>query len=184
MKSISNIALSVITAFSFTMTSCQKDETDNPAPVNPSELITTVHLILSDSAGSSVIDTVSFIDIDGPGGASPVIDSLIIQSGVTYQLRLLLLDESKNPVLDISEEIAEESDYHLFVFTSAQAQTTTIDTDVNGNPLGLLNLLSAPAAGLGSYRVQLRHFDTPALKTANSQDYETDIEIDFGLRVN
>lgn len=184
MKSISILSCAILFVIATSLTSCQKEETDNPAPVNPSELITTVHLILSDSSGTNVIDTVTFSDPDGPGGTDPVIDSMIIQSGTVYQLRLLLLDESKNPVLNISDEIDDESDTHLFVFTSSLAQTTILDSDVNGNPVGLLNLLSAFGPGTGTYRVQLRHFDSPALKSANSQDYETDIEIDFGIRVN
>lgn len=184
MKTISIFSYSILLVIAASLTSCQKEETDNPAPVNPSELITTVHLILSDSSGTNVIDTVTFSDPDGSGGANPVIDSMLIQNGTVYQLRLLLLDESKSPVLNISNEIDEESDTHLFVFTSSLAQTTTLDSDVNGNPVGLLNFVSASGPGTGTYRVQLRHFDSPALKSANSQDYETDIEIDFGLRVN
>lgn len=184
MKTINICSFLLLITMAIVSTSCQKEETDNPAPVNPTELITTVHLILSDSSGTTVIDTVTFSDPDGPGGTNPVIDSMFIQAGTVYQLRMLLLDESKNPVLNVSNEIDRESDTHLFVFSSSLVQTTTLDTDENGNPVGLLNSLSAPVAGTGTYRVQLRHFDSPALKTSNSQDYETDIEIDFGLRID
>jgi hypothetical protein len=168
---------------SLLLSSCQKDDTDNPAPVNPGELITTVHLVLTDTV-SGAIDTVSFNDPDGPGGSPPVVDSMIVDAGTVYQLKLVLFDESKNPPFNVSEEIEEEGDRHLFVFTSGPAQVTTLDSDVNGNPIGLINSLVANSAGRGSFRVELRHYDSAALKNANSQSYETDIEIDFGLRVN
>lgn len=184
MKPISIITFVAVFAIVAGSTSCKKDKTYSPDPINPSELITTVHLILSDSASSTVLDTVSFYDLDGPGGNAPQIDSMILQSGTVYSMRLVLLDESKSPSLDISEEISEKSDTHLFVFLSSLVQTNIHDNDANGNPLGLLNGLLTNAPGSGSYSVQLRHYDTPPLKTANSQNYETDIEIEFGLRVN
>lgn len=165
------------------LSSCQKDDTDNPAPVNPGELITTVHMVLTDTV-TGVVDTISFIDLDGPGGTPPVIDSMIIDAGTVYQLKLHLFDESKNPPLNISSEIEYEGDTHLFVFSSGLAESMALDNDVNGNPVGLLNMLQSTNTGTGTFRVELRHYDSAALKDAGSQSYETDIEIDFGLRVN
>ena len=163
--------------------SCKKDETDDPAPVNPGELITTVKLIFTDTLGGS-IDTVGFYDADGPGGNNPLIDSILLQSGVPYQLRLLLLDESRNPPLNISDEIEEEGDTHLFNFSSTLLNTTILDTDINGSPVGILNLVEATGSGTGTWRVQLRHYDSPSLKSSNSSSYETDVEIEFGVRVD
>lgn len=163
--------------------SCKKDETDDPAPVNPGELITTVKLIFTDTLSGSIIDTVGFYDPDGPGGNNPVIDSIIVQAGVPYHVRLLLLDESKNPPLNISDEIEEEGDSHLFNFSSTLLPISIIDVDINGNPIGLLNLVQASGTGVGTLRVQLRHYDSPALKSSNSSSYETDVDLEFGVRV-
>jgi len=175
--------LSYLIVLSIVVISCKKDKTDDPAPVNPGELITTVNLIVTDTITGIVVDTVGFYDPDGPGGVAPSIDSLILQSGVPYEVRLVLLDESKNPPLNVSDEIEDEGDVHLFSFTSTLLSTTILDNDVNGNPVGLVNLVQASGTGSGIYRIQLRHYDTPALKNANSSDYETDVEIDFGTRI-
>ncbi len=188
MKTKKLISLSLLTfSILLLVSSCKKDKTEDPAPTNQSELITTVQLIFTDTLTGLVADTATFRDIDGPGGAAPVQDSILLQAGRVYSTEIILLDESKNPVDNISDEVESESDVHLFVFSAVPASgflTTTIqDSDVNGEPVGLESYLQSGAAATGTYTVQLRHFDSPALKQANTT-YETDVEVTFGVRLN
>ncbi|MBK9399963.1 MAG: hypothetical protein IPN36_03630 [Bacteroidetes bacterium] len=188
MNTIKIISIGIFT-FSILLlaSSCKKDKTDDPAPTNQGELITTVQLIFTDTITGLVVDSATFSDPDGPGGVAPTQDSILLQAGRVYSTEVILLDESKNPVENISDEVAAESDVHLFVFTAAPASgflTTTIsDIDVNGQPVGLESYLVAGSSATGSYTLELRHFDSAALKQANTS-YETDVQVTFGVRLN
>ncbi|MBL7923297.1 MAG: hypothetical protein JNL88_03775 [Bacteroidia bacterium] len=185
MKQIKLMAcgLCLITA----MASCKKEKTDEPAPVNQGELITTVQLLLEDTLSGSIVDTVSFRDPDGPGGQPPVIDSLVLSANAVYRVSVVLLDESKSPVDSISGEVKNESDLHLMVHRALPGSGfltfQTEDTDNNGLPLGLQAIINTGSAATGTYTVELRHFDTAALKLSGTT-YETDVQVSFGTRLN
>ncbi len=179
---LTGLFLSMLILFS----SCKKDKTENPAPSNQGELITTVHLVFTDTISGIVTDTATFRDIDGPGGLSPEQDSILLQAGSVYHARVILLDESKSPALVISDEVANESDVHLFVFSASPASgfltSTVTDADMNGLPVGLESNVACGPAATGAYTLELRHFDSPALKQANT-NFETDVQVSFGARL-
>lgn len=53
------------------------------------------------------------------------------------------LDESKTPVEDITEEIEEESDEHLLIYTASPAKLLTYtygDKDASNFPIGFMGL--------------------------------------------
>jgi hypothetical protein len=162
------------------------DETTNPAPIQQGEVITMIQLLMRDTI-TNVTDTITYSDSDGPGGNAPVIDSILLSSGRVYEMSLLLLDESKSPVDTVSNEIEEEADRHLFVFTASPASNfinvNISDTDVNGNPLGLHSYFGCQSAGTGSFRLVLRHYNTAADKTNATSGYDSDIDVTFGVRL-
>jgi hypothetical protein len=175
----------IITLFTFTVifSSCSKDDdTTQPLPVEPVELITTIHLLVTDSA-TSVTDTVTFRDTDGPGGNVPFSDSLFLEPNRVYNIEIVLLDESKTPADTISNEVMEEGDTHLFVFQPSPAtgfiQVNITDVDDNNQPLGLHARLASGNASSGNFRVSLRHYLSAADKAQGTSGYETDIDVTF-----
>ena len=97
--------------------SCKKDKTNEPIPINQSELITKVQLVFKDSITNNIVQIATFSDLDGPGGNVATIDSILLASNTTYYMDLVVLDETKIPVDTISNEVLNEGEVHLFVFT-------------------------------------------------------------------
>lgn len=165
--------------------SCKKDDTTKPDDHDHGEVITTLQLVLSNGAGFT--DTVSFRDPDGAGGLAPTIDSLVLPVAGTYTMNIVLLNEATSPVDTVSAEVAAEATTHQFVYSvnpaSGLLTAVATDTDVNGNPLGLSGTLTALASGSGTFNLKLRHYASPADKSNGTSNYDSDIDITFGLRV-
>lgn len=166
------------------LTSCDKDD-DNP-PDNEQELITTVKLTLTNAAIASEVVTATWRDTDGPGGANPVIQDLVLKPNTVYEGSVEFLDES-NPsdVEDISGEVEEEDTDHqiYYVATTANLTITGYNTDTNNLPLGTEATFTTGAASTGSLKVLLKH--KPGTKAANdpSTKGETDVDVDFPVRI-
>lgn len=165
--------------------------TDNPASnidgPGEEELITQVTLTLVD--GNSSETTVSWQDQDGPGGNDPVVGTLQLQAGTTYTGTIELLDTTKDPVEDITQEVREEDDEHQFFYTvgdsiSDRLDIEVTDTDENGLPVGLEYsvTVSAGDAASGSLNVVLSHYDD-APKDGTTRSDETDIDIDIPVEI-
>lgn len=168
------------------LASCKKDDTTQPPAINPSELITTVQLLISDSATNAAIDAFSWKDIDGDGGNNPVIDTVVLQPTGTYKVSVLILDETKSPADTVSNEVAEENLQHLLLHSFSQGsfiQFVSTDQDDNGGALGLQGILNTGVSTLGTYTLELRHYDSATDKVAGTP-YETDIQVVFPVKVN
>lgn len=174
--------------------SCKKnDEKDatNPPITNTQEQITTVVLT---GNGSSNQFTVTWEDLDGAGGNAPVIDSLLLDTGIQYNVSVLLLDKTKTPWDTISNEVEEKKNVHQFFYTPSSSLTgkmaiTISDFDNNTPPLpvGLrftINTQSSSGFMLpvtGSLRMVLSHYDGIPKTTTPSP--ESDIDIQFPVRL-
>ncbi len=169
------------------MASCAKDDNrvNNPPNQNDEELITSLLVELSAGGASQ---TYAFRDPDGPGGNDPVQwDTLRLQAGVSAQVRLSFLDESKDTTEDITLEIMDEAEDHQVFFTpqGVSISITVTDTDSNGNLLGLESSWTASSAGTGTLTITLKH--QPEIKAAAPGDIalgETDVEVIFPIRVD
>jgi hypothetical protein len=180
-KISSNIILfAIIVISTLYLNSCKdKGPKPNDHPENESELITTVILALEDSASSGTSYCI-FRDADGPGGNTPSrFDTLRLSANHTYFTRIYLLDESKSPVDTISNEVLEESDDHLFVFTPSGVNLHIRIDDKDGNqlPLGLLSTWRTGIVSTGKTRVLLRH--QPGVKDGTADPGETDADVSF-----
>ena len=162
---------------------CKKDD-DNPESENhnESELITTLQMQFTDSAGTT--STFSFFDPDGPGGNAPTLDTIRLDASQDYNLSISVLDESDPAdTEDITVEIMEEAEDHLFCFShSLPLDITITDTDANGLPLGLLSTWNIMDGGSGSVTVVLRH--QPEVKNGTCTVGEVDIEVAFPVIMN
>lgn len=169
---------------------CKKDDDDQPPVIpNEEELITTLHYRLMPPAGGDTI-TLTFRDLDGDGGNPPVITVDSLDTSTTYNGYLLLLNETVSPADTISVEIDAEGADHQFFFSSdvPGVNINYVDTDVNGNPVGLKTTLLTGAAGSGILKITLRHEPDKDAAGVQGGDItnaggETDIEVTFDLMV-
>jgi hypothetical protein len=182
MKKYLTIALLSVALFN-----CKKDEHLDPHDDN--ELITRVDLVFTDSANKST--NFSFQDKDGDSRTSPEkFDKIILAKGKDYTLKIEVYDDTKTPAALISEEIAVESDVHLFVFKSNPTgllTTTLTDKDKHGLPVGLTSTVkTAATAGKGTYQVLLKHqpvLNGVKVKTGREEGGSTDIDLSFEVEV-
>lgn len=164
-------------------TSCKKI-TDPPDP-NDEELITTLQINFTDSAGVQPNVTAIFRDTDGGGGNSPSQwDTIKLKANTTYFATILLLDETKTPADTISNEVFAEAVDHLFCFTTNGINTTVLRTDLDANNLeiGLQSKWINGAAGSGTIQVTLRH--QPDIKNGTCGPGASDIDVTFQCVIN
>ena len=169
---------------------CKKDD-DSPKPsssnppVNEEELITTVKITFVDTAGVEPTVTVFFRDPDGDGGNAPTqFDTIRLAANSVYNATLEVFDESKNPVEDITEEIEEEADEHLFCYTPSNVNLSIVRTDMEldygvGGTLevGLASQWTVGNTSVGTIQVVLKH--QPGVKDGTCAPGDTDVELNF-----
>ncbi len=180
------LSLFLVAIMLVTTVGCRRD---NPVDTNEQEKITTLKLKLTPAEGTTI--EAVWRDLDGPGGNPPVITPLNLRAGVTYDGEVEVLDESKVPPEDKTEEIEEEGDEHLFIYTvggGAQGRLTITrtDRDKNGLEIGLRfrAQVSSGAATSGTLRVVLYHFSSSVRKTSALQPGpETDIDATFPVNI-
>jgi hypothetical protein len=174
-------------ALLFISTGCSKEKVE---PGDDNELITTVKIEFKPISNSSLA-TKSFYwrDVQGDGVADSV-DPIVLEKNTTYEMKVSLLDETKKPVFDISKEIENEADVHLFIFKSNPLGLLTIqikDLDKNGMPIGLRSeVKSQYASGNGRLNVILKHqppINGKSVKTGNEEGGSTDVDVTFPVTV-
>ena len=165
--------------------SCKKqDKEETPLP-EENELITTISLQVVDTLS---LDTFVF-SWRQPGGAGTAIsvDTIKLAANKGYRVSIDLLDESKNPVASITEEIEGDANSHRFVYSTNVAGTSIkildYDKQVPAMELGLKFLLGAGAAGAGNFNVLLKHYTDLDPKTNGVNAGSTDIEVAFPMLI-
>ena len=166
--------------------SCKKDEV---VPTDDNELITSVDLTFTDP--NKKISTFSYQDKDGDPNTKPEkFDRIMLDKNMNYSLEIHVYDETKNPKIDITENIKLESDFHLFVFKINPASLLSLkatDKDKNGLPIGLLSTGSTQNdVGTGKLNLLLKHqppINGNAVKTGNESGGSADIDLVFDLLI-
>jgi len=198
-------SFSLLAVAGIILSSCNNDE-KNPNPVNEEELITRITLTFSEVGSPTSIEAI-WGDPDGDGGNNPEVGDIHLKSNTQYSVNIALKDESKNPAVDITEEVEEEKDEHQFFFTDktvstpgyinyAQKKGATTplnlevtyqesDKDSNGIYTGLSTTFLTGAASSGKLVLTLKH--QPDLKMNAPTPFgdpllgESDIEIEFDV---
>jgi hypothetical protein len=159
--------LAALCAASAVILSCSRD---NPKPVNETEVITRVTLTFTnpDGIGNAVIYNVP------PEGGDPIIPSVALKNGVTYNVTVTFEDAS-NPgnVKDITEEVIAEADEHYIFYQveNASLEITNADSDTedsNGHPIGVKTVWTPTGIVDGNVIVYLIH--EPQTKTGTIRD--------------
>lgn len=171
---------------SATFSACKKDE---KAPVpDEQELITTLKIQLSNQSrgfSKTFIYKVENGFTSGTTG-SVQIDTIKLEPGLTYDAILSVQNEKASPVEEITNEILEKGDEHLFVFTSnpssgsGSVAISEGSKDKNGKPLNQTFKLTAGTGGSGKFDIQLMHLPTnKSGTTPESAGGETDLAVSF-----
>ncbi len=197
MKTIKRISLSVI-ATTIIFSACTEDniEPTKPKDNNAQELITT--LILNGyNANNPTANqfSVKWEDVDGEGGNAPTIDTLKLDSGVSYRVQVLILDKTKTPFDTISNEVVKEANEHQMFYTfraslNDKLNIARLDTDNNNPPLPLgLDIIITPSNVtpfvvplIGSLNIKLSHYDGVPKTTSPSAESDIDINLPVELK--
>lgn len=174
--------LIVLAVVASSLVACKKDDEDNHQEEN--ELITTVKLTLKNNQNSTDSTVAVWKDLDGEGGQNPTIDSLKLKANTVYIGNIQLLDESKNPVDNITEEVAEEAVDHLFVYKTSSGLGLTIertDKDSKNLPIGIATQFTTTTAATGNIEVILRH--QPSVKDGTETPGSTDVDVFFPTKI-
>lgn len=186
MKNLKLIALLAIPVlFS---TSCSNDD----APVNEEEVITTVRVALVGGGQTIVLES---RDLDGDGPNAPVLTPIgggVLVAGTTYTGSTTFLNELEDPAEDITVEVEEEgADHQVFYQLPSSIGTVTYtDTDANGRPIGLnFTLVAGTSGSTGTLTVTLRHLPNKTASGVSSGDItnaggNTDAAVSFSVAVN
>lgn len=174
----------ILPILAFTLYSCDPVEPTDP---KEEELITTVSIELIGLNSTAVL---SYVDLDGDGGAAPVyaIDSL--NANTVYSGSITLLNESETPSEDITAEIFDEADDHQFFFTTnGGTNYSYTDQDNNGYPVGLTFELTTGDPGTEEFTFILRHLPAKDADGVMDGDItnaggETDIQVVFDVIVH
>lgn len=194
MKTMKTIKfLTIVAIAGLTFNSCSSDD-DAPVPVNEEEIITTVIASFTPQGGGTTV-TLTSQDLDGDGPDAPIqVVSGPFVSGTVYNGSVQFLNELETPAENITEEIEEEDDEHqvFFSVTGDVGTFSYIDSDADGNPLGLAFTFTTDdtAAVLnGVMTITLRHEPNKSATGVSDGDItnaggETDVEVSFDVTKN
>ena len=176
----------------FILNSCSGDDPTAP-PVNnehapPTTM--TVELVKLDASGNStsVKTSATVRDTSVVKGKARVEGTLLLDAGAVYKGSITLFDESKSMPENVTSEIENEKDGHIFLFTATSGIDNTRlsvsdkDKDSKGSDVGLtfkVNVATGPAA-TGFLNVVLRHYDGG---NKNDTAFDTDINSDFPVQI-
>lgn len=196
-KNKSILLAAAIAAFTFTACDSDDDNGVTPPAENDEEVITDLTLTFENQDTQSS-ESFTWSDPDGPGGADPVIDAIVLTPGV-YSVSIGVFDASDpGDVEDLTEEIAEEeADEHQFFFELLNGADDLItieyaDSDEDGNPIGQASIwmVTGPTSGDELVRITLLHEldkDAPGASEgilSPELGGETDIEVEFDVTVS
>jgi hypothetical protein len=190
---------SIFALAALTFVACEDDDDDDTPPdVNEEELITDLVLNFFDPDAQTTL-TYRFSDPDGPGGNDPVIDDIVLDQNVAYNVSVEVLDASNpNDVEDITTEIQAEDEEHQFFYILENGASNVLtvsylgsDVDANGNPIGLETgwITTGETSGGETVKVILLHEPDKNAEGVSDGDPanaggKTDIEVTFNLTIN
>ena len=186
-----SISLAALALASFFFASCSSDPTAPPVDNEHAPPTTmSIELVKLDASGNPTAEKTSATvrDTSVVKGKPRVEGLLLLDAGARYRGSITLFDESKSTVENVTDEIVQEKDGHIFLFAPGSGLDATRilitgkDKDSKGFDVGLSFLLEAtagaPATGL--LNVQLRHYDSG---NKNDTVYDTDINSSVPVQI-
>jgi hypothetical protein len=179
-------------AFAF-IAGCGDDPASPPEGGGDPENISTVTVTL---VGGGSSQTSTRRDPDGtqlpqPVGAASA--TLTLAKGVTYAGTMVLLNDiDPNNIIDITDEVHEEANFHRFIYSTTGAscsgvtfQNFDLDTQNPPQPVGITFQMVIPAnaaSGSCTLHIELHHFEQNKGDGLGS-NFETDLSMDFPVTI-
>lgn len=173
----------VLAVFTVLLNGCKEEENPAIPPAADEHAPPTTMIVVLKEAGK-IDSTKSLVrDTTVIKGKAMVEDTLRIASGITYAGYIVLYDESQTPVENATQEIVDDQDNHLFVFTpgggaNGRVTVSNLSKDSKGSDFGLTFsvTVSGTGAASGTLQVRLRHYGG---NPKTSATYDTDIDQTF-----
>jgi hypothetical protein len=158
-QSLSTI-IGVLTLF---ICSCNKKKVESPAPVEQ-ELITTLTLKVFDPGTGDTLSFRYFVPSGFSGGSmASSVDTIKLAGTASFAAAISLANEQATPVEDVTAEVIQEKNKHLFSYNSVPETgpgsivTANGDLDDNQMPFNRQITLTTQAPGQGSLTIKLIH---------------------------
>lgn len=159
-------SLALAAALSLTVAACDSNEPDDGDGAGEEEVITLVRLTVTPAGGAAETYDATFDE----AGVFQSAETMELVAGTTYGVSIDLQNTTEDPPESITAEIRdEEPEAHRFFYTpeggvSSRITVSGLDTDPNGDPLGLTfdASVSTGGAAAGDFRVKLRHYEEDA----------------------
>ncbi len=175
--------------------SCGKEREElieNPQPNEP-ELITTVQIKATKIGDNNDVRFFKYKVENGFHGTQTNIqaDTIVLQEGNVYNIEMFVLDEKSSPTIDVTKEIIEEKNSHLFYYESTpengagSIRVFDKDKDGHGQDFARVCKWQTGSAGDGKLGVVLIH--GPRNKEAQTRDAiagATDADAVFVVKLN
>jgi len=186
--------LSFLTILLFALWGCSKDE-QNVNTVPQQEVLTTLKLTFIENPNLSVSNEFIFRTADGIAYNRPArLDTIKLKDSTTYTLKVQVLDESKQVIVNQTDEITALSTEHQFFYYTfpnglLQFVPSSFNKDTDGKMLGTqVNTVVSAQKGTGSLKVILRHLPLKDAANVAKNDTtnasgETDIAVMFPLKI-
>ncbi|MBB4078390.1 hypothetical protein GGR28_001003 [Lewinella aquimaris] len=172
------------------LSACGSD--DDPVIENEEELITELVYTLQPVGGGDEV-IMAFSDPDGDGGLNPAIQvNRNLVANTTYEGSITIKNLSDNTTVDVTAEVQAEARDHQFFFVPGQGlnvDLSYLDSDGDGNPVGLRTELRANDPSSGNLVIILRHEPDKSATGVSISDPAgaggaTDIEISFPVSIS
>ncbi|MDO3694766.1 type 1 periplasmic binding fold superfamily protein [Wenyingzhuangia sp. chi5] len=180
---LKKLVIAMLVGLAFT--SCQKDD---PIIPNEEEVITTVIYTLTPEVAAEETVVLKYYSDGTNTNNGTYTQTGIIKKNTTYTGVLKVLNETTDPVDDITLEIKEEALDHQFFFTKPQGVNINYtDKDDNQHPIGLsTKFITDNDFNGGDLTITLRHQPNKSGANVPEGDItnaggETDVEVVFNL---
>ena len=155
----------LVAALMLTLAACDSNEPDPDDGAGEEEVITLVRLTFGTPSA-----TLTFDATFDEAGVLQNAETITLQAGTTYDVTIDLQNTTETPPESITAEIRdEEPDAHRLFYIPeggvvGRLTVSNLDTDPNGDPLGLSFDLAVSDGGdaSGDLRVKLRHYEEDA----------------------
>ncbi|MCS7189638.1 MAG: hypothetical protein NZ933_07535 [Bacteroidia bacterium] len=163
---------------------CKREKRDGHSDMGHAG-VTTIEVYLVEGR-----DTIKgrYKDPDGPGGRLPSVDTLKPSPDRTYNYFVRVLNESGNPISDLTGIIFEQqkNTHRLFLLPNPETLATIEPTDSDdlGRPVGGKGTWRQSTATLhqGSVRLILRHYLNPNDKNYGLERGSTDLDVSLPVK--
>ena len=185
MKTIRNYSIAVVVLFTLLMAGCKKDD-DSPVPASATtppthevEVMTSLIISFIDTAGVQPSVNYAFRDPDGDGGNGPTVhDTIRLVANTYYNATVQVLNETESPAEDVTLEVLDEDDEHLFCYDPSNTNVSVTRTDSDGTyEIGVTSRWDTGAIATGNTTITLKH--QPGVKDGTCAPGDTDIEVTF-----